>query len=595
MRRRSDNSASLHRAIVLHPSALDVITAESDRALPLETGGILLGYREGHNIVVQEALMVSSTTATTHEYTRDDVLANHLLHGYLAARAPNDPVGYVGEWHSHPRPSRPSAVDIKAIRDIAKVSRGDIALLVYSPDGGPSPYGVVARRKRFGIITTQEVKVNTQLQENGHPGPLPPGAVNGDGPVFISYRQSDGTSRASSLEGLLQAAGLVVWRDRRDLPSGTITDRLEQALTGGLSAGVLVVTCDIQHSDVVKDTELPRLLQLAEDPSFNLCVANEVKDPANPRKPDYGAPDVLLGLTPVEKISGMKQSHSRTLEGRLQIVRDLLMNRIVQRRALILESGRTFSIVTQTRTETFALDAGQEDLQVRIMPPKKGRLPSGRGLKDLAATLPLTSDAIRASGASAVQIRGGMHLSVAFAIGAALPETKIGNVSVIDLNDQVWTSAQEVDPKLHVITTEAISEHLRDEEGIAKIAVFVALTKNPDETAFRTLLKEQSSVFDSATRISVDPVDNLESREAARISLEIAQEIKRLSAVSGRAEIHLAYQGPYTIAVLVGRHLNTLRTVIYEWDSPEKTGPRYTPVLTLEPGVTAGPITKVHI
>lgn len=47
------------------------------------------------------------------------------------------------------------------------------------------------------------------------------------------------------------------------------------------------------------------------------------------------------------------------------------------------------------------------------------------------------------------------------------------------------------------------------------------------------------------------------------------------------------------MAVLIGRYLNTLRTVVYEWKGESAGGPSYTPVLVLEPGTTAGPITDV--
>ena len=57
--------------------------------------------------------------------------------------------------------------------------------------------------------------------------------------------------------------------------------------------------------------------------------------------------------------------------------------------------------------------------------------------------------------------------------------------------------------------------------------------------------------------------------------------------------MHLAFHGPFAMAVLIGRHLNTLRTIVYEWDASPKDGARYQPVLTLEPGVANGPITEV--
>jgi hypothetical protein len=47
------------------------------------------------------------------------------------------------------------------------------------------------------------------------------------------------------------------------------------------------------------------------------------------------------------------------------------------------------------------------------------------------------------------------------------------------------------------------------------------------------------------------------------------------------------------MAALVGRHLNTLRTVVYEWDGETDTNPRYVPVMALEPGLAGGPMTEI--
>ena len=40
---------------------------------------------------------------------------------------------------------------------------------------------------------------------------------------------------------------------------------------------------------------------------------------------------------------------------------------------------------------------------------------------------------------------GGAHLSIALAIGAALPETKIGTVEVLDLRGALWKSNSPAD------------------------------------------------------------------------------------------------------------------------------------------------------
>lgn len=588
--------ASRRLRIVLHSNARDTVAREASRALPFETGGVLLGYREDGDIVVTDALAVRPDSAERRQYIRDDVRANALLHNYLSSRDGDDLTGYVGEWHSHPQPVAPSGIDLRAIRATAKGAQGPIALLVCTP-GSPSRFrGMVAKRARFRRVSTEEADVEVVGAAEAPLGPLPAGAVRADGPVFISYRQSDGSARASAIEGLLRAAGLVVWRDRNDLRAGTTTDRLEQALTGGLSGAVLVVTPEIAESSIVQFRELPRLLQLDEDPAFSLCIANDIPDLKDPSKPDFKAPDVLLGRAPNSTLGDKKQTNSQTDAGRLEIVRDLVMHRIEQRKERISEQGGVITILTQTRPEPYASDAGQSDLHVRLRPAERSRLPSGQGLKDLKATLSVTSDAVYASGARTARISGGMHLSVALAIGAALPETKIGHVEVVDLGGEVWTSRTDDDPGIHNVVTQKVQGQFAPAEGgVAKIAVFVTLTANADDSAFRQLLDSEPGAFSSAAMIAIEPADLVDPREAARISVQVAMEIKRLSAQFGRAEVHLAYHGPYTIAVLVARFLNTVRTVVYEWDNDEETGPAYYPVATLAPGVAGGPITKVHL
>ena len=274
--------------------------------------------------------------------------------------------------------------------------------------------------------------------------------------MFISYRQSDGTPQAESLEYLLRAAGLVVWRDRTDLRPGTTTDRLEQALTQGLSAAVLVVTPDIVDSEIVRERELPRLLQLDDAPAFSLCIANKVARAASSSNATIDAPDRLLRLAPARTLADKKQSNMLDPSGEVEIVRDLLMHRVEQRKPAIREVDRPFTIRVQSRPTPFAIDAGDDDLHIRIKAASNGRLPSRDGLKLLQTTLPLISDAVYAAGAKAVRIAGGAHLSVALALGAALPETKIGILEVMDVQDQLWTSMAGDDPLTNDLHTETV-------------------------------------------------------------------------------------------------------------------------------------------
>lgn len=582
-------------SIDVREKAYETITSETAKRLPVEAGGILLGYREGSTVVVTHALAVDSRAATTDRYVRDDGLANALLTEFLAPRATDDPIGYIGEWHSHPAPSGPSPIDVAAVRATAKVSDGPIALLVHAPGKAGGLVGLIARRRRLGRPTVREARVSVPPSRFAPLGPLPTGAVRGDGPVFISYRQWDGTPQAESLENLLRAAGLVVWRDRTDLRPGTTTDRLEQALTAGLSAGVLIVTPDIVDSDVVRERELPRLLQLDDDPAFSLCIANTVAREGSDSKCDYDAPDRLLRLAPARTLADKKQVNMLDPSGEIEIVRDLLMHRMEQRKTVIRREGRDFTIRVQSRPAPFAMNAGEEDLHIRINPPNNGRLPSPEGLRYLRRTLSLTSDAVYTADPQCVRISGGAHLSVGLALGAALPETKFGNLAVLDTKNNLWESIAPDDaPNTTELKTEDVhinaGRSLKENE---RVAIFVTLTEATDYTAFERLLNDSAENFTAAEVVAVTGSGDIDPREAARLSSAVANRIKKLSASRGRAEVHLAFHGPFTMAVLVGRYLNTLRTVVYEWDTDTSGRPHYRPVIVLEPGSAGGPITDV--
>lgn len=581
--------------IDLRAGAYETIASATAKHLPHETGGILLGYHENGTIVATHALVVNGQVTTTNSYVRDDVRANALLKEFLKQRADDDPTGYVGEWHSHPSPSGPSPLDHAAMRATAKASANPIALLVHTPSGPEQFFGLIAHRKLLGRVATKKAAISLPPPRFKPLVPLPDGAVRSDGPVFISYRQSDGTPQADSLENLLRSAGLVVWRDHTDLRPGTTIDRLEKALTRGLSAGVLVVTPDIVDSEVVRERELPRLLQLDADPAFSLCIANTIPRRGEDSKCDYEAPDRLLRLAPARTLADKKQTNMLQPSGEFEIVHDLLMHRIEQRKPVISEEGRDFTIRVQTRPAPYAIDADEDDLHIRIKSSDSGRLPSKEGMELLRKSLPLTSDAVYAANAKGVRISGGAHLSIGLALGAALPETKFGSVVAMDVKGNAWTSdVPDDDPQTTELAFEPVQcQRIQSANPAHRVAVFVSLTPHADQTAFERLLNESVDGFAAAEVVSIGGSEDIDPREAARLSATVAHLIKKLSASQGRAEVHLAFHGPYTMAVLIGRYLNTLRTVVYEWDGNPNGGPRYRPVIILEPGVTDGPITGV--
>ena len=102
-------------------------------------------------------------------------------------------------------------------------------------------------------------------------------SVNPRGPVFLSYRHSDGAELAINMAWALRSAGIPVWLDKNDLPPGDTKRRLDEAMRSGMSGAVLIVTPDIKDSSCIKDLELPRLLALEEQGTFTLSIASTIK------------------------------------------------------------------------------------------------------------------------------------------------------------------------------------------------------------------------------------------------------------------------------------------------------------------------------
>ncbi len=567
-------------------AARRVIVQAGRRSLPRETGGILVGHRDGESVIVTRAIEVPSRVATRTSYRLDHDQAQAALNRVLSA-SPQDPLaGYVGEWHTHPADVGPSLIDRWSIASAARKSTAQIALVVCHPTAQPRFWGVLPVA-RHGLTLGLSSVASMMDEIDVRLGPLPAGAVDTSGPVFISYRHNDGASRARQLERLFRAAGLVVWRDQTDLRAGTTDDRLEIALTHGLSAATLVVTEDIANSSVIKERELPRLLQLDEDPDFSLTIANEVADDGG--RPDFSAADRLLGLAPERVLHDKKQSNSRTLHGRLEIVRDLVAHRLETRRDRIRARGNKIDVMIQTRPAPTAMDADLgADLHIRIpAPPANRKLPARASLQALQQTLPISSDAAHATGAQIISVSGGAHLSIALTLGAAFPETRFATMEVIDRFGSLWSS-QPVAAAPEVIETEL---PLTTPTVGGPAAVAVALTANPDTQAFDALLA--GGGFAAATRLDLANFDPLDTTHGGALAADLANRIKRIAREMGSSQVHLAFQGPFTLAVLLGRLLNTIRTVVYEWDDTA-TPATYRPIVTLSLGYANSPIVAIN-
>ena len=121
----------LPASINLSEAALAAASRKAADAIPVETGGVLVGCEVDGRITITDAIEVPDRDARSDRYGMPAGAATAAVE---SARASEPRVGYVGEWHSHPRPGPPSTTDQVTMLDIAL--NPDIAnpvLLIISP------------------------------------------------------------------------------------------------------------------------------------------------------------------------------------------------------------------------------------------------------------------------------------------------------------------------------------------------------------------------------------------------------------------------------------------------------------------------------
>lgn len=116
--------------------AVRQINDDADEFYPLETGGLLFGYRVNNREFVVEKISSAGPNSLHYpfryvpDYEHDERVAINLY------RKSDSRLSYLGDWHSHPNTTTPylSRKDKKALKQIAK-----------SPDSGTeSPLSIIA-------------------------------------------------------------------------------------------------------------------------------------------------------------------------------------------------------------------------------------------------------------------------------------------------------------------------------------------------------------------------------------------------------------------------------------------------------------------
>lgn len=137
------------RVIRVAAGALAEAQGSALDAVPDERGGILVGWWEGHDVAVVQALLpVRDHHAGRAHYERRHSLAQQALDDYLRSVA-DAASGYIGEWHSHPAPQPPSSIDRGALGAIVRQARRPVVLLVLALNGAGAVdvHGLVGRQR----------------------------------------------------------------------------------------------------------------------------------------------------------------------------------------------------------------------------------------------------------------------------------------------------------------------------------------------------------------------------------------------------------------------------------------------------------------
>ena len=387
---------------------------------------------------------------------------------------------------------------------------------------------------------------------------------------------------------------MPVWHDQNDLPPGEISQRLIEALNSGVSGAVLLVTSDIKYSKAIQEVELPQLLKLAENENFTLSVLSAVEDKTG--KLDLSAPDQLLNQ-PADTLKGIKQFPVKTRTDRAKVAYAYARRRVEAARPAV--AGDTLTIEVQTRGHPVAAQANA-DLVVRIRPPlEHDRCPNYEGLKDLKPFLANFSQLLEISGAKRILVKGGAHLTVAYAMGAAMPITLLGPVDVKHQNGGVWRfqgHAQVPNEAERRLTVKSSNLPFTSN---GPLLVYLDLLPEPSDYAYNEFCVQKDNRFCGAIHIRTVSGGSLTHEDTTHLIREISQTIRGLVDKYNTSEVHLLLRCPWPVALLVGRTLNTLRVHLYEWNdrlgkSENGSGPQYVPTLIVRSGIGGSVLEKIY-
>lgn len=143
--------------------AADIIEGLSNiarTALPYETGGLLIGWRDGQNVIVCGWLQLGTSNPRTNRFEIDAKKATKVLKQYL--RTTSNPLeGYIGAWHTHPSIVPPSGTDVETFGASAAATQAPLAFVVLATDGFDSIAHIAWAGRAGGHVMVRTEKTIT--------------------------------------------------------------------------------------------------------------------------------------------------------------------------------------------------------------------------------------------------------------------------------------------------------------------------------------------------------------------------------------------------------------------------------------------------
>lgn len=131
-------------------AVLHGIAGRARDAVPNETGGVLVGWREDMSVSVMDFIELPSGRPNRARYELSAANLNRALADYLA-QATDPRMGYVGSWHSHPSMVGPSPLDKYTFLKTARANAGPIAFMVAATDGRATVFHLTWAGQRSGL------------------------------------------------------------------------------------------------------------------------------------------------------------------------------------------------------------------------------------------------------------------------------------------------------------------------------------------------------------------------------------------------------------------------------------------------------------